>query len=89
MSSSMYTSPICAGERYGFEEWHSEWKVLGEDHRFDEYQYEILHPDLPTDRHAMVSMSKEEEKALKKNKKATASIRISFASTYCRFSKSN
>jgi hypothetical protein len=28
MSSSMNKSPICNGERDGFEEWHSKWEVL-------------------------------------------------------------
>ena len=64
MSSSMNKSPIYVGERYSFEEWHSKWEVFRQDHRFNEYQFEIQYPDLPTDRHAMVSMSKEEERAL-------------------------
>jgi hypothetical protein len=82
MSSSMNMSPICDGERDSFEGWHSKWEVSGQDHRFDEYQCDILHPDLPVNGHVTVSMTKDEKKALKKNKKAIASLRISFASTY-------
>jgi hypothetical protein len=82
ISSSMDKSPVCDGERDSFEEWHSKWEVFEQDHRFDEYQCEIRHPDLPVDGHATVTMTKEEKKALKKNKKAIASLRISFASTY-------
>jgi hypothetical protein len=84
MSSSMKRSPTCDSERDGFEEWRSKWEVFWQDHRLDEFQSEILHPDLLVDGHATVSMLKEEKKALKKNKKAIASIQIqiSFASTY-------
>jgi hypothetical protein len=82
MSSSMNKSPVCDGERDSFEEWHSKWEVFGQDHQFDEYQCDIRLPDLPVDGHATVTMTKEEKKALKKNKKAIASLRISFASTY-------
>jgi hypothetical protein len=32
MSSSMNKSPICDGERDSFEEWHSKWEVIGQDH---------------------------------------------------------
>jgi hypothetical protein len=42
----MNKSPICDGERDSFEEWHSKWEVFGQDHRFDEYQCDIRHPDL-------------------------------------------
>ena len=35
MSSSMNKSPICEGKRDGFEEWHSRWKVFGQDSVFD------------------------------------------------------
>jgi hypothetical protein len=45
MSSSMNKSPVCDGERDSFEEWHSKWEVFGQDHRFDEYQCDIRHPD--------------------------------------------
>jgi hypothetical protein len=82
MSSSMNKSPVCDGERNSFEEWHSKWEVFGQDNRFDEYQCDIRHPDLPVDGHATVTITKDEKKALKKNKKAIASLRISFASTY-------
>jgi hypothetical protein len=82
MSSSMNKSPLCDGERDSFEEWHSKWEVFGQDHRFDEYQCDIRHPDLPVDGHVTVTMTKDQKKALKKNKKAIASLRISFASTY-------
>jgi hypothetical protein len=82
MSSSMNKSPVCDGKRDSFEEWHSKWEVFGQDHRFDEYQCDIRHPDLPVDGHVTVTMTKDEKKALKKNKKDIASLRISFASTY-------
>jgi hypothetical protein len=82
MSSSMNKSPVSDGERNTFEEWHSKWEVFGQDHRFDEYQCDIRHQDLPVDGHVTVSMTKDQKKALKKNKKAIASLRISFASTY-------
>jgi hypothetical protein len=77
MSSSMNKSSICDGERDLFEEWHSKWEVFGQDHRFDEYQCDIRHPDLPVDGHVSVTMTKDQKKALKKNKKAIASLRIS------------
>jgi hypothetical protein len=80
MSSSMNKSPVCDGERNSFEEWHSKWEMFGQDHRFDEYPCDIQHPDLPVDGHVTVTMTKNQKKALKKNKKATASLRISFAS---------
>jgi hypothetical protein len=80
--SSMNKSPVCDGERGSFEEWHSKWEVFGQDHRFDEYQCDILHPDLPVDGHATVTITKDQKKALKKNKKAIASLRISFFPTY-------
>jgi hypothetical protein len=82
MSSSMNKSPICDGERDSFEEWHSKWEVFRQDHRFDEYQCDIRHPDLPVDGHVTVTITKDEKKSLKKNNKAIASLRISFASTY-------
>jgi hypothetical protein len=82
MSSSMNKSPICDGERDSFEEWYSKWEVFGQDHRFDEYQCDIFHPDLPVDGHATVTITKDQKKVLKKNKKAIASLRISFVSTY-------
>jgi hypothetical protein len=50
--SSMNKSPVCDGERGSLEEWHSKWEVFGQDHRFDKYQCDILHPDLPVDGHA-------------------------------------
>jgi hypothetical protein len=82
MSSSMNKSPVCDGERDSFEEWHSEWEVFGQDHIFDEYQCDIRQPDLPVDGHVSVTMTKDQKKALKKKKKAIASLQISFASTY-------
>jgi hypothetical protein len=82
MSSSMNKSLICDGERDSFEEWHSKWEVFGQDHWFDEYQTDVLHTDLLVDGHVTVSMTKDQKKALKKNKKAIASLRISFASIY-------
>jgi hypothetical protein len=80
--SSTLKSPICNGDREGFEEWHSQWEVYAGDNKFDEYISEVIHPDLPADGHANPSPSKEEKKALKYNKKAIASLRISFATTY-------
>jgi hypothetical protein len=80
--SSTLKSPICNGDREGFEEWHSQWEVYAGDNKFDEYISEVIHPDLPVDGHANPSPSKEEKKALKYNKKAIASLRISFATTY-------
>jgi hypothetical protein len=76
MSSSMNKSPVCDGEdeRDSFEEWHSKWEVFGQDHQFNEYQCDIWHPDLPVDGHVSVTMTKDEKKALKKNKKAIASL---------------
>jgi hypothetical protein len=82
MSSSMNKSPICDGERDSFEEWHSKWEVFGQDHPFDKYQCDIFHPDLPVDGHATVTITEDQKNALKKNKKAIASLCISFASTY-------
>jgi hypothetical protein len=74
MSSSMNKSPVCDGERNSFEEWHSKWEVFGQDHRFNEYQCDIRHPDLPVDGRVTVTTTKDEKKALKKNKKAIASL---------------
>jgi hypothetical protein len=74
MSSSMNKSPVCDGEIYLFEEWHSKWELFGQDHRFNEYQTDVLHTDLLVDGHVTVSMTKEQKKALKKNKKAIASL---------------
>jgi hypothetical protein len=62
MSSSMKKSPICDGERDSFEEWHSKWEVSGQDHRFDEYQYDIRHPDLPVDGHVSVTMTNDQKR---------------------------
>jgi hypothetical protein len=62
MSSSMNKSPVCDGERNSFEEWHSKWEVFGQDHRFDEYQCDIRHPDLPVDGHVTVTMTKMKRK---------------------------
>jgi hypothetical protein len=72
----MNKSPICSGEINGFKEWHSKWEVFGQDHRFDEYQTDVLHTDLPVDGHVTVSMTKDQKKALKKNKKVIASLQI-------------
>jgi hypothetical protein len=63
MSSSMNKSPVCDGERNTFEEWHSKWEVFGQDHRFDEYQCDIQHPDLPVDGHVTVSMTKDQKES--------------------------
>ena len=82
MSSSMNKSPICNGSRAGFEEWHSKWEVFGQDNRFDEYQSIIPHPDLPVNGYLTDPLSKSENKAMKKNKKAISSLRISFSTTY-------
>ena len=83
MSSSMNKSPICDGKRDGFEEWHAKWEVFGQDAGFDEFQSIEEHPNLPEDGHLdMDAVTKQEKKALKKNKKAISSLRISFATTY-------
>ena len=34
--SSTLKSPICNGDREGFEEWHSQWEVYAGDNKFDE-----------------------------------------------------
>jgi hypothetical protein len=52
MSFSVNKSPICDGERDGFEEWHSKWEVFGQDHWFDEMQSETPQPDLLIDGYA-------------------------------------
>ena len=80
--SSTLKSPICNGDRDGFEEWHSQWEVYAGDNKFDEYVSVVFHPDLPPDGHAKLSPTKDDRKALKKNQKAIASLRVSFATTY-------
>jgi hypothetical protein len=56
--------------------------VFGQEQGFDEYQSIVPHPDLPVDRHNAVKLVKTEKKALKKNKKAIASLCASFSGIY-------
>jgi hypothetical protein len=79
---SMTKSPACDGSRDTFEEWHSLWEVFGQDNGFDEYHYIVPYPDLPVDGHNTVTLAKTEKKALKKNKKAIASLRVSFSGIF-------
>ena len=54
--------------------------MFGQDSGFDEYQSVDPHSDL---RHSdPESLTKNERKALKKNTKAIASLRVAFATTY-------
>ncbi|OEU10373.1 hypothetical protein FRACYDRAFT_247408 [Fragilariopsis cylindrus CCMP1102] len=79
----MNKSPICDGKRDRFEEWHSKWEVFGQDSGFDEFQSVDPHADLPVKGHSDPdSLTKSERKAMKKNKKVIASLRIAFATTY-------
>jgi hypothetical protein len=80
--SSTLKSPVCDGSRESFEEWHSQWEVYAGDNKIDEYISVVFHPDLPLEGHAKLSPTKEDRKALKKNQKAIASLRVSFATTY-------
>ena len=79
----MNKSPVCDGRRDSFEEWHAQWEVFGQDAGFDEYQTMDLHSNLPLNGYLdMDALTKTENKALKKNKKAISSLRISFETTY-------
>jgi hypothetical protein len=78
-SSSIIKSPVSDGSRATFEEWHSLWEVFGHDNGFDEYQSIAPHPDLPVDGHNAAKPVKTEKKALRKNKKAIASLQVSFS----------
>jgi hypothetical protein len=80
--SSIIKSPVSDGSRATFEEWHSLWEVFGQDQGFDEYQSIVPHPDLPVDGHNAVKPVKTEKKALRKNKKAIASLRVSCSGVY-------
>jgi hypothetical protein len=82
MPSSITKSPVSNGSRATFEEWHSLWEVFGQEQGFDEYQTIVPHPDLPVDGHNAVKPVKTEKKALKKNKKAIASLRVSFSGMF-------
>jgi hypothetical protein len=83
MPSSIIKSPVFDGSRATFEEWHSLWEVFGEEEGFDEYHQSIVpHPDLPVDGHNAVKLVKTEKKALRKTKKAIASLRVSFSGVY-------
>ena len=81
---SMNKSPVCDGERSSFEEWHSKWEVFAGDYGFDEYIPIKLHPDLPIKGHATPKedLDKDEKRALKMNRRALASIRISFVAVW-------
>jgi hypothetical protein len=79
---SITKSPACDGSRDTFEEWHSLWEVFGQDNSFGEYQSIVPHPDLPVDGHNAVKLAKTEKKALKKNKKAIASLWVSFSGIF-------
>jgi hypothetical protein len=81
-SSSIIKSPVSDGSRATFEEWHSLWEVFGQEQGFDEYQYIVPHPDLPVDGKNAVKLVKTKKKALRKNKKAIASLRVSFSGIY-------
>jgi hypothetical protein len=82
MPSSIIKSPVSDGSRATFEEWHSLWEVFGQEQGFDEYQTIVSHPDLLVDGHNAVKLVKTEKKALRKNKKAIASLRVSFSGIY-------
>ena len=57
--------------------------MFGQDSGFDEYQSVDPHSDLPSTGHSdPESLTKNERKALKKNTKAIASLRVAFATTY-------
>jgi hypothetical protein len=81
-SSSIIKSPISDGSRFTFEEWHSLWEVFGQEQGFDEYQSIVPHPDLPVVGHNAVKLVKTKKKALRKNNKAIASLRVSFSGIY-------
>jgi hypothetical protein len=82
MPSSITKSPVSNGSRATFEELHSLWEVFGQEQGFDKYQTIVPHPDLPVDGHNAVKPVKTEKKALKKNKKAVASLRVSFSGIF-------
>jgi hypothetical protein len=82
MPSSITKSPVSNGSRATFEEWHSLWEVFGQEQDFNEYQTIVPHPDLPVDGRNAVKPVKTEKKALRKNKKAIASLRVSFSGVY-------
>jgi hypothetical protein len=82
MPSLITKSSISNGSRATFEEWHSLWEVFGQEQGFDEYQTIVPHPDLPVDGNHAVKPVKTEKKALRKNKKAIASLRVSFIGVY-------
>jgi hypothetical protein len=73
-SSSIIKSPVSNGSGATFEEWHSLWEVFGQVNGFNEYQSIVPHPDLPVNGHNTVKLVRTEKKALKKNKKAIASL---------------
>jgi hypothetical protein len=79
MPSSITKSPVSNGSRAAFEECHSLLEVFGQEQGFDKYQTVVPHPDLPVDGHNAVKLAKTEKRALKKNKKAIASLRVSFS----------
>jgi hypothetical protein len=81
-SSSIIKSPVSDGSRATFEGWHSLWEVFGQEQGFDEYQSIVPHPDLPVDGHNVVKLVKTEKKALRKNKKAIVSLRVSFCGIF-------
>jgi hypothetical protein len=58
------------------------WEVFGQEQGFEEYQYIAPHPDLPVDGHNAVKPVKTEKKALRKNKKDIASLRVSFSGVF-------
>jgi hypothetical protein len=82
MPSSITKSPVSNGGRATFGDWHSLWEVFGEEQGFNEYQSIVPHPDLPVDGHNTVKLVKTEKKALRKKKKAIASLRVSFSGVY-------
>jgi hypothetical protein len=58
------------------------WEVFGQEQGFDEYQSIVPHPDLPVDGHNAVKLVKTKKKAIRKNKDAIASLRVSFSGIY-------
>jgi hypothetical protein len=81
-SSFIIKSPVSDGSRATFEERHSLWEVFGQEQGFDEYQYIVPHPDLPVNGHNAVKLVKTKKKALRKNKKAIASLQVSFSGIF-------
>jgi hypothetical protein len=78
----LFKSPASDRSRDTFEEWHSLWEVFGQDNGSNEYQSIVPHPDLPVNGHNTVKLVKTEKKALKKNKKAIASLRVSSSGVF-------